>query len=70
MRNEYRMLLDEPDKKRVFQGHIHKWEYNIKTDTKENIYGDDMWRSRYNYKLYKLHNESDILKVIKVGRLR
>jgi hypothetical protein len=29
-----------------------------------------IWRSRYNHELYKLYNEPDIVKVIKVGRLR
>jgi hypothetical protein len=37
MRNEYRMFVEEPDKKRVFGGNKHRWEYNIKTDTKEII---------------------------------
>lgn len=56
MRHEYRMLLDKPDKKRVFGGHKHRWEYNIKTDTKEKIYGqikeNGIWISRYNHELY------------------
>jgi hypothetical protein len=38
------------------------------------IYGpvkeSGIWRSRYNHELYKLYNEPDIVKVIKVGRLR
>jgi hypothetical protein len=29
-----------------------------------------VWRSRYNHILYKLYNESDIVKVIKVGLFR
>jgi hypothetical protein len=29
-----------------------------------------IWRSRYNHEIYKLYNEPDIVKVIKVGRLR
>jgi hypothetical protein len=29
-----------------------------------------IWRIRYNNELYKLYNESDIVRVIKIGRLR
>jgi hypothetical protein len=32
--------------------------------------GNGTWRSRYNHELYKWCNEPDIMKVIKVGRLR
>jgi hypothetical protein len=28
------------------------------------------WRSRYNHELYQLHEDSEIIKVIKDGRLR
>jgi hypothetical protein len=38
------------------------------------IYGpvkeNDIWKLRYNHELYKLYNELDTVKVIKVGRLR
>jgi hypothetical protein len=29
-----------------------------------------MWRSKYKHELYKLRNEPDIVKVMKVGQLR
>jgi hypothetical protein len=29
-----------------------------------------IWKSRYSHELYKLYNEPDIVKVIKVGRMR
>jgi hypothetical protein len=38
------------------------------------IYGpmkeNSMWRARYNHEIYKLYNEPDIVRVIKVGLLR
>ena len=38
------------------------------------IYGpinnNGIWRTRYNKELYILYNESDIVKVIKIGRFR
>lgn len=38
------------------------------------IYGsikrNGIWTSRYNHELYKLYNESNIVKVIRVGQLR
>jgi hypothetical protein len=38
------------------------------------IYGpikeNGIWRSRWNHELYKLHNEPDIVEMIKVGQLR
>jgi hypothetical protein len=38
------------------------------------IYGpindNDIWRTRYNNKLYMLYNEFDIVKVTKIGRFR
>jgi hypothetical protein len=48
IRDEYRMLLDEPDRKGVFGGHKRRWKYNIKTDIKKKfiaklrkmLYGD------------------------------
>jgi hypothetical protein len=29
-----------------------------------------MWRRRYNFELYRLYKEPDIVKIIKIGRLR
>jgi hypothetical protein len=38
------------------------------------IYGpikeNGIWRSRYSHELYKLRNEADVVKVIKIGWLR
>jgi hypothetical protein len=38
----------------------------IYSQIKENV----IWRSRFNYEVYRVHNEPDIVKVNKVGRLR
>jgi hypothetical protein len=48
---------------RIFEARILRRIYG---PIKEN----GIWRSRYNHELYKVHNELDIVKVIKVGRLR
>jgi hypothetical protein len=40
----------------------------IKNDLRSsNDYG--IWKTRYNSELYKLYDEQDIVKVIKIGRL-
>jgi hypothetical protein len=48
---------------RIFERRILRIIYD---PIKENC----VWRSRYNHELYKLYNEPDIIKVIKVGLLK
>jgi hypothetical protein len=48
---------------RIFESRIF---IRIHGPIKEN----GIWGSRYNHELYRLYNEPDIVKVIKVGRLR
>jgi hypothetical protein len=48
---------------RIFERRILR---RIYSPIKEN----GIWRSRYNHELYKLYNEPDMVKVIKVGQLR